>query len=675
MGTGGKLTHVLEPESMIGGLAREQGEALIPGASWYVARAPGDGLCYRFRQGALAEATFLTADLLVAGNQTVVFALQLQEGEEGPRFTLAFSVVNQCQARMRMPLEAVKLNWGCEREGAWLKPGTGGDRVDLSKVDRMTLTVTRKSDHPARFCLTAVTATAEEPARLDDPILPEGPLLDELGQSTLHDWPTKSRGPEEVTERLQAQLRAAPQARFPDNRSRWGGWSKLRFEGTGFFRTHHDGRRWWLVDPDGCAFWSAGAACVGVNNLVSEAGYTGLEKALSWMPDREGEYGEVYTRGWGRTRAISYLMANLIRAFGDDWHLKWSQITLAELRRLGLNTFGTGSDWRVAREAGFPHTRTLHSSRERTARVFRDFPDVYHPDFAEEAAEFATQLEETRDDPAFIGYFLMNEPTWGFAQETPAAGMLFNSPRCDTRHVLREFLKEKYGSDAGLSAAWGIDTTLGAVGEGEWKHRLTEAAREDLAGFSTIMVAKLFETLSDACKKVDPNHLNLGARYYTVPPQWALEGMKCFDVFSVNGYWKRLSQVGAELKGLSEQVGRPVMIGEWHFGALDVGLPASGIGHVRDQRARGQAYRVYLEDAAAHPWCVGAHWFTLYDESALGEPSAGENWNIGLLDICNRPYEELTEAVRASHERLYDLGAGDVAPYDEAPEYLPLLYF
>ena len=34
----------------------------------------------------------------------------------------------------------------------------------------------------------------------------------------------------------------------------------------------------------------------------------------------------------------------------------------------------------------------------------------------------------TRNDPAFIGYFLMNEPTWGFASQTPAEGMLLNTP-------------------------------------------------------------------------------------------------------------------------------------------------------------------------------------------------------------------------------------------------------
>jgi hypothetical protein len=115
------------------------------------------------------------------------------------------------------------------------------------------------------------------------------------------------------------------------------------------------------------------------------------------------------------------------------------------------------------------------------------------------------------------------------------------------------------------------------------------------------------------------------------------------------------------------------MVGEWHFGALDVGLPASGIGHVPDQASRGQAFRVYLEDAAAKPWCVGVHYFTLYDQSALGRFD-GEHYNIGFVDTCSRPYEALVDAARESHRRLYEVATGDLSPYDEEPVYLPLLF-
>ena len=91
------------------------------------------------------------------------------------------------------------------------------------------------------------------------------------------------------------------------------------------------------------------------------------------------------------------------------------------------------------------------------------------------------------------------------------------------------------------------------------------------------------------------------------------------------------------------------------------------------QADRGRAYRVYLEQAAAQPWCVGVHYFTLYDQSALGRPD-GENYNIGFLDVCNRPYEPLIRAARASHDRLYAVAAGGLEPFDDAPDYLPRLF-
>jgi hypothetical protein len=660
----------LVPSCALGGLLQEAAPSPLAGGLWYTARAVGDGLEYRFAPGALAAFRYLTADLLLDGNQLAVFSLTLQEGKDGPTFGLFFGALNQCQARIRLPLEAVNQNrWRYDREGAWLKPICGLDRVDLARVDRMTLSIHRMAEEPVRFCLTPFAATAAQLSVLTDPLLPKGALLDELGQSRLHDWPTKSRSAEEVTERLKTQLALAPTRHWPEGYSRWGGWARRRIDGTGFFRTYHDGRRWWLIDPDGHLFWSAGVDCVRVD---TEAAYDGLETALSWRPDPAGPYAAAYRhpeRGHGRE--INYLAANLIRAFGPDWRARWGEIALAELRRLGFNTVGNWSEWPLASEALFPYVRPLEPRFPNTPLVFRDFPDVFHPAFAEDAALYAAQLRETANDPAMIGYFLMNEPTWGFAKESPAVGMLFNTPACATRRALAEFLAQRYGDDARLSAAWQIDTSLAAIAEGPWQTPLTPAAERDLAAFSAVMVEKLFGTLSEACRQVDPNHLNLGARYYTVPPAWALDAMRCFDVFSMNCYRARVP--ADEVERVSARLERPVLIGEWHFGALDVGLPSGGIARVRNQADRGRAFRVYTEQAAALRACIGVHYFTLYDQSALGRFD-GECYNIGFLDVTNRPYEPLAEAARMTHERLYEVALGEVLPFDDVPEYLPPVF-
>ncbi len=570
---------------------------------------------------------------------------------------------------MRMPLDAVSQNrWRYEREGAWLKPLCFGERVDLEKVDRLSFLVHMKSSLPAHWCMTPLTATLEEPPRLEMPLLPKGKLIDEFGQSAIHHWPGRTQTAEELCTRLQNQHAQASSQRLPEHFSAWGGWKEKRFPASGYFHIVNDEKRWWLIDPEGFAFWSSGLDCVRVD---AEAVYGGLESALTWLPDEAGDFAEAYEQQ-GAQKAFKYLAANFIRAFGkQDWYARWAEIALAELRRLGFNTVANWSDWQIASRSRTPYVRPLPPLDPAIPLVYRDFPDVFHPAFPQAARAFAEPLRETASDPALIGYFLMNEPNWGFARETPAAGMLFNTPMCFSRQALADFLQRKYRNDNALAAAWEMPVAFSALCAGVWDFALSPVAQEDLADFSEVMVRKLFETLSTACRAVDPNHLNLGSRYYTVPPRWALAGMKHFDVFSMNCYRKRLP--AQEMSHISEMLGKPILIGEWHFGALDAGLPASGIGHVTDQGGRGKAFRLYLEDAAAKPWCVGVHYFNIYDQSAMGRFD-GENYNIGFLDVCNRSYEPLAQAARLSHERLYEIANGYLKPFDDEPEYLPLLF-
>ena len=519
----------LEPSSRLGDLVGSAGDAVLPGATWYEAEASGAGLAFSFPPGTLADAACLTADWLLDGIQLAVFAVELQEGEDGLLFRMSFGLLNQCAARMRVPLEAVDQNrWRYPREGAWLKPLCSGDRVDLAQVDRMRLVLVRKGPDPVRFCVTPVVATTEGPPLLENPTLPQGPLLDELGQSTLHDWPQKTGSVDELQSRLEEQRAGAGDVEPPAGFSRWGGWRERRVEATGFFRTHHDGERWWLVDPDGYLFWSSGLDCV---QFGIDTAYGGLETALTWLPDRDGTFAAAHVDR--EAPAFDYLRANFIRAFGaEEAEAAWAEIALAQLREFGFNTVANWSDWRIA-VGRVPYVRPMDGRMlSGLPSVYRDFPDVYHPGFAEAAEAFAAPLAETADDPAFIGYFLMNEPNWGFAGETPAAGMLYTTESCYARQALVEALRERYGTDARLAEAWGMDVTLARVASGRWRAPLTDAAQADLAAFSEEMVARYFETLSAACRRVDPNHLNLGIRYYTIPPAWAVKGMRSFDVLT-----------------------------------------------------------------------------------------------------------------------------------------------
>src|SRR3972149_1041471 len=107
---------------MLGGLNAVDGPALINGADWYEAGAAGDGWELTFAPGKLAASQTLVTDLLLDGTELAVFYVTLRAGADGPWFRLRFGLLNQCSARMRMPLELVDQNrWRVQREGAGLK--------------------------------------------------------------------------------------------------------------------------------------------------------------------------------------------------------------------------------------------------------------------------------------------------------------------------------------------------------------------------------------------------------------------------------------------------------------------------------------------------------------------------------------------------------------------------
>jgi hypothetical protein len=86
----------------------------------------------------------------------------------------------------------------------------------------------------------------------------------------------------------------------------------------------------------------------------------------------------------------------------------------------------------------------------------------------------------------------------------------------------------------------------------------------------------------------------------------------------------------------------------------------------KDQSERAIAYRYFVEQAAALDSFIGAHWFQWRDQPVLGRFD-GENYNIGLVDVTDRPYAELVAAARASHARLRDIHAGKIAPVNCRP--------
>lgn len=493
--------------------------------------------------------------------------------------------------------------------------------------------------------------------------VPEVKLLDSLGQKKLTYWQGKTKSEEELKENLFRELEKKPSP--AEGVSAYGGSLKKRFDPSGFFAVEHDGRRFWLKDPDGYAFFSCGLDCVGVDG---DCNLTGIETFCDYLPPKDSV-------GWARRDCESFFSwskYNLYRAFGDDWYDNWVRITVRRLKDWGENTVACWSDPEFIRRSQMPYVHILKGFPRTKENIFRDFPDVFSGEYAAESEKWARQMAPLSSDRNMIGFFMSNEPNWAFVDGLNIAAVTLEK---ETDFASKDFiaasLKNKYSYISALNDAWGTAFSSFDDLKKPLRAALPRAAREDLSDISAEMVRQFIKVPALALKKADKNHLNLGMRYAWLSSPALAAGSEYFDVFSFNCY---RHDPYDSIQRIVDMVHMPVMIGEFHFGALDKGLDATGIQAVATQKDRAKAYRYYMHRAASHPYCLGAHYFTLNDQPYLGRFD-GENYQIGFVDVCCREYEEMVSSARLTNREIYSVADGTLAPTADKPEEInPICY-
>ena len=219
-----------------------------------------------------------------------------------------------------------------------------------------------------------------------------------------------------------------------------------------------------------------------------------------------------------------------------------------------------------------------------------------------------------------------------------------------------EDLRRKYGRIDGLNRAWGTaHVSWNALGESRQPPD-AKRAHDDLAAFATRLAEQYFRTCREAVKRFAPHNLYLGCRFAAKNDRAIRAAAKFCDVLSFNLYQENLDRFR-----LPEGLEMPVVIGEFGFGALDRGMFHTGLCPAADPAARGQAYRRYVESALAQRQIVGAHWFQYADQATTARGD-GENYQVGLVDICDTPYPETVDACRGVAERLYRFRFGPGRP-------------
>jgi hypothetical protein len=448
----------------------------------------------------------------------------------------------------------------------------------------------------------------------DDPgdaLLESGALVDEFGQCVHDTWPNKARNLEYLKGAWFGDEGLLSKSDMPY--CKYGGYRDTKAKATGFFRVEKIDGRWWFVDPDGHLFLSMGADSIGAGAATPVRGREALFAKLPPSTDGRG--------------AASFYSWNLERRYGSEWTKPWIDTTLRRMMAWGFNTIGNWSDARLGQAGRVPYVVTTRGWGIESGPM--GVVDVFAADFAERMDRVAAQqCDSHRDDPYLLGYFLGNEPPWP-GREPVAVDAILAGPATPLQAAAKKFL---------------------AAGD-------TPERRKT---FLTDAYTKFIETVQGAVKKHDPNHLSLGLRFGSSAPPEIVKASKIFDVYSLNSYAYTVNQ--REIDKVRDLIDRPIMIGEFHFGTPGRGM-TPGLRQVANQEERGVAYRYYVENALADRNIVGAHWFEWIDEPSTGRFD-GENYNIGLIDVTDRPYTELVEAAKATHRRLAEVHGGSAKPVE-----------
>ena len=600
-------------------------------------------------------------------------------GSDKARITLRFGLLPRFKTLVCFDLALLdNRSIYTNRTPGTLKLVVHGRRTDITDVERVELGI-EDTFHDVRVRFEDFCLTEEMPAHFP---LPDVKLVDAFGQWKPKEWPGKIHHLAELTAAMRAQ---EGEAAYPfAHWNRWGGDATRPLKpGTGFFGTHKtpDGR-WHLTDPDGCDYFSIGPCGTRAGDPCR---VDHLEALCDWLPaEDDPAYGGFYERGTRRRTAymepesfkmFSYTKANLYKVYGAQWEEKWKELSYHILTGCGVNSQGNFPMLDVNNgQSKLPYVREIMGFPATDTLIFRDFPDVLSPEYRERCAQYAQQLLPWRDDPWLIGYFLRNEPEFNFVPGLAIANEVLHNPAAThCRAGLIAFLRERYGASiAALNDAWqasfaSFEALQAPIANCMEQHPQSEA---DLRAYSAFLIREYIRVPSQACRAVDGNHLNLGLRWSKADNPDMMAGWEFFDVFSVNCYsfdptrdMDFVQDAGVDL---------PILIGEFHCGALDRGLPATGLKGVTNQEERGVMWRLFVEKCAAHPCGVGAHWFQYNDQFCLGRFD-GENYQIGMVDICMQPHPELVAAAKETAAVLYAVKNGETAPYARIPQSIPMI--
>jgi hypothetical protein len=340
----------------------------------------------------------------------------------------------------------------------------------------------------------------------------------------------------------------------------------------------------------------------------------------------------------------------------------WSQDTVDRLQSWSFNTIGAWSNLdqiRNLKTQGLYFTPILHMGSGAGA----PWRDMWDPEVVKVMDQIAhDQILPLKGDNRVIGYFSDNEQGWweGALQDwawKTAGG----------RSHMLAVLKQKYPTWQAMTADFepdGASSFAQLAKTGRVYLRPGGNGMPAVQAYMKVLAGRYYSLCRDIIKKYDPGALYLGDRYISnFYPEVAEASAPYVDICSsnVNADWIPNSPPAKSddwndggfarfyFPTLENCVKKPIMVTEYYMTAKENRTgnknDSSGFPVVETQAQRAAGFASQTRYFLGHPYVVGAHWFQLSDEAKNGRGD-GENYDMGLVDVDNRPYEEITQAAK-----------------------------
>jgi hypothetical protein len=395
-------------------------------------------------------------------------------------------------------------------------------------------------------------------------------------------------------------------------KSKYGGNTHLQTTATGFFHVKKIGDRWWAIDPEG--YYYINVALNSISTGRSERNKQALQERFgtkeNWITETIQllqENGFNCAGSWSDVDAIIEANKTLEKpmAYCINWNF--------------MSSYGRarGGTYQLPGHTGYPNSAIF----------------VFDPEFAAFCDQHARQLTNTKDDPNLFGHFSDNE-------------MPFRFNSLDNYLALPE-------NEPGHTAAknWLAEKNIKA-------EEITDKHREE---FMTLVADTYFSIVSNAIKKYDPNHMYIGARFYSSEKNNAAfmkTAGKYLDIVS-NNYYNKWTPDSTDMVNWEIWTGKPFIITEYYTKGEDSGMPnQSGAGWiVRTQKDRGLFYQNYNLALLESKNCVGWHYFKYQDNdpTATGVDPSNIDANKGIVNNDYQVWEQMMEEMKELNLQVYSI--------------------